>query len=125
MFAHRTLLLRLTLLCSLTSVRAYAQDVPVLAQHFVGRFAERFGKQVVGIARVAKEAYADPTAEEGDWSCVDLTPLKVLVRAVSLETIKLDKLLREMPLVKQSRLSVTPLSEVQAKRLLELAETRL
>ena len=81
-------------------------------------------KQVVGIARVAKEAYADPTAEEGDWSCVDLTPLKTLTRAVSLETIKKDKVLREMPLVKQSRLSVTPLSEAQTKRLLELAETR-
>jgi predicted RNA-binding protein with PUA-like domain len=80
-------------------------------------------KQVVGIARVAKEAYPDPTATEGDWSCVDLIPIKALTTPVKLDAIKTDKLLREMPLVKQSRLSVLPLSRQQAARLLELADT--
>ena len=79
------------------------------------------GKEVVGIARVAREFYPDPTATEGDWSCVDLVPVKALPKPVSLAAIKSDKLLKEMPLVKQSRLSVTPLSEVQFRRLLKLA----
>ncbi len=82
-------------------------------------------KQIVGLARVAKEFYPDATAEEGDWSCVDLVPLKPLAQPVSLEAIKADKVLREMPLVKQSRLSVTPLTEAQFAQLLKLAATHL
>jgi predicted RNA-binding protein with PUA-like domain len=77
-------------------------------------------KQVVGLARVAKEFYPDPTATEGDWSCVDLEPVKPLKKPVTLEAIKADAVLKEMPLVKQSRLSVTPLTKVQAERLLKL-----
>ena len=82
-------------------------------------------KQIVGIARVAREFYPDATADEGDWSCVDLVPVKALVKPVSLETIKTDNVLREMPLVKQSRLSVTPLTETQFKHILKLAGTKL
>jgi predicted RNA-binding protein with PUA-like domain len=82
-------------------------------------------KQVVGVATVVKESYADATAEEGDWSCVDIAPKKALVKTVSLEEIKADKILGGMPLVKQSRLSVTPLTAVQAERLLSLAQTKL
>jgi predicted RNA-binding protein with PUA-like domain len=77
-------------------------------------------KQVVGLARVAKEFYPDATAEEGDWSCVDLTPDKAFKQPVTLEVIKTDKILSTMPLVKQSRLSVTPLTKEQAERLLKL-----
>lgn len=80
-------------------------------------------KQVVGIARVEKEAYSDPTAKEGDWSCVDLVPVKPLKNPVTLDTIKSDKILKEMLLVRHSRLSVTPLNEIQFKRLLELSGT--
>lgn len=82
-------------------------------------------KQVVGVAKVVKEAYSDATAEEGDWSCVDIAPVKAVTEPVTLETIKADKVLKEMLLVRQSRLSVTPLTEGQAKRLLELGETKL
>ena len=82
-------------------------------------------KQVVGVATVVKEAYADATAEEGDWSCVDIVPKKALVKTVSLEEIKADKILGEMPLVKQSRLSVTPLTVAQAERLLMIGNTKL
>ena len=77
-------------------------------------------KQVVGLAKVAKEYYPDATASEDDWSCVDLVPVKALPKPVSLAAIKSDKLLKEMPLVKQSRLSVTPLTEVQFRHLLQL-----
>ena len=80
-------------------------------------------KQIVGLAKVDKEAYPDATAKEGDWSCVDLVPAKPLKQPVTLAAIKADKALAEMPLLKQSRLSVTPLTEAQFKRLLKLAET--
>ena len=81
------------------------------------------GKEVVGLARVEQEAYADPTAEDGDWSCVDLVPVKAFKKPVSLEAIKADQMLADLPLVKQSRLSVTPLTAAQFERLLKLGET--
>jgi predicted RNA-binding protein with PUA-like domain len=77
-------------------------------------------KQVVGLAKVAKEHYPDTTAEEGDWSAVDLVPFKRLARPVSLETLKNDPALRDLPLIRQSRLSVLPVNETHAQRLLEL-----
>jgi len=81
-------------------------------------------KSAVGLARVEKEFYADPTAEEGDWSCVDLAPVKGLKKPVTLAQIKGDKILREMVLVRQSRLSVSPLTKEQFERMMELAETK-
>ena len=78
-------------------------------------------KQVVGLAQVEKGAYPDPTATEGDWSCVDLVPVKPLKKPVSLDEIKTDKILKDMPLVKISRLSVSPLTETHFNRVLELA----
>jgi predicted RNA-binding protein with PUA-like domain len=83
------------------------------------------GKEVVGVAQVVKEAYPDATAEEGDWSCVDLKPLKALAQPVTLEQIKTDAVLKEMALVKQSRLSVMPVTAAQAERLLKLGGTKL
>lgn len=80
-------------------------------------------KQVVGLARVEKEFYPDPTADEGDWSVVDLAPVKLFTRPVTLEVIKADALLREIPLVKQSRLSVSPLTTAQFQKLLALGAT--
>ena len=82
-------------------------------------------KQVVGLARVAKEFYPDSTAPEGDWSAVDLAPVKALKKAVSLDAIKADKILKDMPFVRQSRLSVTSLTEPQFARMLALAETKI
>jgi predicted RNA-binding protein with PUA-like domain len=81
-------------------------------------------KQIVGLARVAKEAYPDPTSKEGDWSSVDLTPVKTLKKPVTLETFKSDKILKATPLVKHGRLSVMPLTREQFDRALELAETK-
>ena len=82
-------------------------------------------KEIVGLARVAGEAYPEAAAADGDWSCVDLVPVKPLTRPVTLEQIKADEVLADMPLVRQSRLSVTPLTAVQFKRVLALAGTKL
>src|SRR5580704_2735327 len=82
------------------NLRAMKKDDPVLFYHSVSE------KQIVGLARVAREAYPDPTAEEGDWVCVDLVPAKTLPRPVPLEAIKRDSAVKDMPLVKNSRLSV-------------------
>ena len=98
-------------------LRAMRKGERVLFYHSVSE------KQVVGLARVEREAYPDPTAKEGDWSAVDLVPVKPLARPVSLETIKADELLRGMPLVRQSRLSVTPLTSAQFERLMALSGT--
>lgn len=81
-------------------------------------------KSVVGLSKVDKEFYPDPTAEEGDWTCVDLVPIKSMAKAVTLAQIKADKNLQDMVLVKQSRLSVSPLTKAQFERILELAETK-
>ena len=82
-------------------------------------------KSVVGIARVDREFYPDPTAKEGDWSAVNLAPVKPLAKPVTLAQIKSDKILKEMLLAKQSRLSVMPVSGSQFNRLLALAETKI
>src|SRR5262245_24391003 len=78
-------------------------------------------KQIVGLARVAKAAYPDPTATEGDWSCVDLVPLKALPKPVSLAVVKADATLKEMKLVRISRLSVQPVTKTEFDRIMELA----
>jgi predicted RNA-binding protein with PUA-like domain len=80
-------------------------------------------KQIVGLARVLKEAYADPTADEGDWSAVDLAPEKTLASPVTLATVKADKTLADIQLARISRLSVSILNEAQFKRIMALAET--
>ncbi|MFM7376255.1 MAG: EVE domain-containing protein [Chthoniobacterales bacterium] len=78
------------------------------------------GKSVVGLAEVAREAYTDPTAKEGDWSCVDLVPRQTCKTPVELETIKKEKALKDLPLLRQSRLSVMPVSGAEAKVLCRL-----
>ena len=83
------------------------------------------GKEIVGLAKVVKEAYPDPTATEGDWSCVDLKPAKALARPVSLHAIKTDKVLAKIPLVRQSRLSVSALMAEEFARVLTIGETKL
>jgi predicted RNA-binding protein with PUA-like domain len=83
------------------------------------------GKEVVGIARVVRGAYPDPTAKEGDWCAVDLAPVRELVVPVPLAAIKTDAVLVEMPLVKKSRLSTMPLTAGQFARLLQVGRTKL
>jgi predicted RNA-binding protein with PUA-like domain len=69
------------------------------------------GKQIVGVVEVAKEAYPDPTAEKGDWVCVDMKAVRPLPKAVTLADIKADPSLADLALVRQSRLSVVPISK--------------
>ena len=80
-------------------------------------------RSVVGLARVVREHYPDPTSTEGDWAAVDLEAIKPLTQPVTLATIKADKALADMLLVRNSRLSVQPVSENQFARLLELSRS--
>ena len=100
------------------NLRAMQKGDPVFYYHSVTE------KQVVGLARVEREAYPDPTATEGDWSAVDLAPVKPFAKPVSLDVIKTDAILKHILLVRHSRLSVSPLDETQFKRLLALGETK-
>ena len=77
-------------------------------------------KAVVGIARVVRTAYPDPTAREGDWFAVDLVPFKRLPRAVTLRQIKGNSRLKGIPLVRQSRLSVMPLAEAAFREIVKM-----
>lgn len=79
------------------------------------------GTEIVGIAKIIREAYPDPTAKEGDWSAVDIAPVKTLKKPVPLATIKADKRLASMALVRISRLSVSPVTEKEWDAILNLA----
>ena len=83
------------------------------------------GKEIVGIAAVSKEAYPDPTAQDEDWSVVELVPKKKLSAPVSLELIKADQALSGFALIRRSRLSVVPAAAPEFARVLELARTKL
>jgi predicted RNA-binding protein with PUA-like domain len=79
-------------------------------------------KAVVGLARVRRTAFADPTATagEGDWSAVELEPVRAFARPVTLGVIKAEPGLAECALVRQSRLSVVLLSAVEFTRIVKL-----
>lgn len=74
-------------------------------------------KAVVGVAKVSREAYPDPTATEGEWVCVDLAPVEAFRTRVPLSAIKAEKALADIALVRQSRLSVMPLDVAAFDRL--------
>jgi predicted RNA-binding protein with PUA-like domain len=90
---------------------------PVFYYHSVN------GKAVVGIAKVTKEAFRDPTAAEGDWSAVELTPVKPIEPPVKVDQIKREAKLANMPLLKNSRLSVMKLTKEEFDTILELAKS--
>jgi len=81
-------------------------------------------KAVVGIAKVTRTAYADPTANEGDWSTVDIAAVKALRRPVTLREIKDNPRLKRIPLVRQARLSVMPLAESEFQEIVKMASPR-
>lgn len=78
------------------------------------------GKDVVGVAKVVKEFYQDPTTDDERWVVVDLAPVETLKKSVTLETIKADEQLQDIALVKQGRLSVMPLKPEEFDRILAL-----
>lgn len=80
-------------------------------------------KAVVGLARVARPAYPDPTSDDPRWVAVDLEAVGPLERPVPLSAIKADPVLKGMELVRLSRLSVMPVAEHEAERILELGGT--
>ncbi len=78
------------------------------------------GKEIVGIAKVSKEHYHDPSAGEEDWVVVELKPFKKLKKTVSLMQIKNDHRFSKIPLVTIPRLSVMPASEAEFTAILEM-----
>jgi predicted RNA-binding protein with PUA-like domain len=78
------------------------------------------GLEIVGIAKVAKEAYQDPTTDDEAWVVVDLKPYKRMKKPVSLEQVKADKRLKNMALVRLGRLSVQPVTEDEWNVIMEL-----
>ena len=79
------------------------------------------GTDIVGIARIKKEAYQDPTTDDERWVAVDIQPVRRLSKPVTLEQIKADKRLSDMALVRIGRLSVQPVTDKEWKIVLELA----
>ncbi len=79
-------------------------------------------KQVVGVARVVKAHYPDPTAKEGDWVVVDVVPELKLKKAVTLQEVKAEERLANMVLVRNSRLSVQPVKKEEYDIILEMSE---
>ena len=82
------------------------------------------GLAIVGIAKVSKEAYHDPTTDEEAWVAVDIKPYKKLKKPVGLEQIKKDKRLANMALVRIGRLSVQPVTDKEWAVILELAQEK-
>ncbi len=78
------------------------------------------GKAVVGIAKVVKEFYQDPTTDDANWVVVDLAPVEALKTPVTLEQIKADERLKDISLVRQGRLSVMGLKAEEFDRIVEL-----
>ena len=77
-------------------------------------------KRIVGVVEVVREAYPDPTAEDPRWMCPDLKAVKPLARPVTLAEIKADPRLAELPLLRQSRLSVCPVDEASWRLICDL-----
>jgi predicted RNA-binding protein with PUA-like domain len=82
------------------------------------------GLEIVGIAKVVKEHYQDPTTTDEAWSVVEIAPFKALKKPVTLETIKKDKKLAGMQIIKLSRLPVSAVTTDEFNHILALAETK-
>lgn len=97
------------------NLRAMSEGDEVLYYHSVT------DKAVIGLARVARSAYRDPTATDGDWSAVDLIAVRKFPRPVTLEQIKNKRRLKEMALLRLSRLSVQPVSAEEYREIVALS----
>ncbi len=105
-------------------VRNYAARIHLKAMRKGDKvlyYLSNVGTEIVGIAEVIKEHYQDPTTEVTNWVAVDLKPLKKLKKPVTLSQVKKDDRLKEMALMRISRLSVQPVSEQEWKIIMELA----
>jgi predicted RNA-binding protein with PUA-like domain len=82
------------------------------------------GREIVGIVEVVREAYADPSAESGDWSCVDMRAVRPFERPVTLAEMKADPALADLSLLRLSRLSVAPVTAEQWRHICKLGKTK-
>lgn len=96
------------------NLAAMKQGDPVLFYH------SGEGKEVVGLARVAREAYPDPADER--WLAVDLEPVRALARPIPLAELKADRALAKLPMLRQPRLSVVPLTKSEFDRITALGK---
>jgi predicted RNA-binding protein with PUA-like domain len=96
-------------------LKAMKKDDEVLFYH------SNEGLEIVGIAKVIKEHYQDPTTDDVAWVAVDLKPVIKIKKPVSLPQIKKDKRLADMALIRLGRLSVQPVKESEWKIIMELA----
>jgi predicted RNA-binding protein with PUA-like domain len=99
------------------NLRAMKKGDTVLFYH------SNVGKAVVGVARVSREAYQDPTTED-DWSAVDVEPVKPLPRPVTLDELRKDPVGSKMTLLRLGRLSVVPVTQEELDRVLDLAKRK-
>lgn len=79
------------------------------------------GLEAVGVARVTRAAAADPTAKEGNWVSVEIAPAYPLPSTVTLKAMKADPRLKELSMIRQSRLSVSPVGDEQWAAILDMA----
>lgn len=98
------------------NLRAMKKDDEVLFYH------SNVGMEIVGIAKVVREAYQDSTTKETAWICVDLKPHKTLKNPVTLSKMKTIPSLKNLPLIRIGRLSVMPITPEEFRNILELSE---
>jgi predicted RNA-binding protein with PUA-like domain len=87
-------------------------------------YHSNLGKEVVGIARVVRGGYEDPTANDEDWTAVDVEPVKALARPVALTEMRDHPLLGKMMLFRRSRLSVVPVTPEEFDTVVELGKKK-
>ncbi len=106
-----------------TGVRNHTAKLNLKAMRLGDRaffYHSNIGREIVGIVEVVREAYPDPTAEQGDWVAVDMQAVQPVPKPVSLATIKADPALQDMTLIRQSRLSVCPITPAHWQYLIAL-----
>lgn len=108
-----------------TGVRNYAARINLNAMHpgdEVLFYHSGEAKSIVGVAKVTKRAFPDTTADEAGWVAVELAPVRALATPLTLAQIKADATLKAMELVRQSRLSVSPVRPAEFTRVLKLGK---
>lgn len=101
------------------NLRAMQKEDKVLYYH------SNEGVEIIGIAKVIKESYQDPTTDDERWVAIDLKPIRKLKKPVTLAQVKADKRLENMALVRLSRLSVQPVTDEEWNVVMELAGEKL
>ncbi|MGH7118574.1 MAG: EVE domain-containing protein [Acetobacteraceae bacterium] len=111
-----------------TGVRNHAAKRNLIAMRISDQaffYHSNVGKEIVGVVEVVREAYPDPTAAAAGWVAVDVRAVAELAKPVSLAAIKADPGFADFALLRQSRLSVVPVSAAHWRRILALGELTL